>query len=244
MKSDYPLKTIFKDSNGKLTDEIIDIKSISNFFHFLKNDKINSEIKSKAIEEFKTKIQNNRFISEFFSEYENKSIYIYLFDLFINKNTTTKLKSEISSLIEELCLNIQTGKEIYEYIFQNLSKIYRDEIKLNAENVYTYLQLLSNILCETDNIINPKNYFSCGGKNCFFEVNLKEKPINIEYSFSININFKIGNNYDTKSDEVNLIQINFSNNQTFNVDLKYPDNLVIKDIISGPIRKFKSNEYK
>ena len=242
MESENPLNKIFKESDGKITDEITDIKNISNFFQFLNNDDINSESKYQILEEFKIIIQNNRFISEFYSEYENKSIYIHLFDLYIKEDTNNELKSLISSLIEELCQNIQTGKEVYEYIFQKFAKIYRNEIEPNAENFYTHLQLLSNILCETDNIINPKNYFSCGG-NCFFEVNFKERPIEIDYSFSIDISFKIANNYDNNDEEVNLIQINFSNDRKLNVDLKYPYNLIIKDIINGPIRKLKSKEY-
>ena len=146
MKSDNPLNSIFiKNSAGKLSDEINDIKNISYLFKFLKEEKINVDTKIKVIDELMKKIKTNRFISEFFSEYENKSIYIHLFDLYTKKSSTEKLKSSISSLIEELCLNTQTGKEVYEYIFQNLAKIYRNEIKPDAENVYIYLKLLSNV---------------------------------------------------------------------------------------------------
>ena len=244
MKSDNPLNIIFvKQSNGKLSDEITDIKYISNFFKYLKDDKINSDSKMKVLDEFKNKIKTNRFISEFFSEYESKSIYIHLFDLFIKKSTTDKLKSSIRSLIEELCLNIQTNKEVYEYIFQNLSKIYRKEIKPNAENVYIFLELLSSVLCETDNIINPKNYFSCCGGNCYFEVDFKERAIDIEYSFTININFKVAKNCISKDKEINLIQLFFSNKQQFNIDLKLPGDLIINDIKKEPIKKIKENEW-
>ena len=46
MKNDNPLNTIFiKQSNGKLSDEINDIKNISNFFKFIKDDKINNDTK-------------------------------------------------------------------------------------------------------------------------------------------------------------------------------------------------------
>ena len=121
MKNDDPLNTIFiKQSNGKLSDEINDIKNISNFFKFIKEDKINNDTKIKVFNELQKKIQSNRFNSEFLAEYENKSIYIHLFDLYTKKNSSDKLKSSIISLIEELCLNIQTWKDVYEYIFQNL----------------------------------------------------------------------------------------------------------------------------
>ena len=244
MKSDNPLNSIFiKNSAGKLSDEINDIKNISYLFKFLKDEKINVDTKIKVIDELMKKIKTNRFISEFFSEYENKSIYIHLFDLYTKKSSTEKLKSSISSLIEELCLNTQTGKEVYEYIFQNLAKIYRNEIKPDAENVYIYLKLLSNVLCETDNIINPKNYFACSGGDCQFGVDFREKPINIEYSFTINISFKTGKNIIAKKEDINLIKIYFSNNQKFSIDLKLPGDLIIRDIQKEPIGKFKENEW-
>ena len=244
MKCDNPLNSIFiKQSNGKLSEEINEIKNIPNFFKFLKDDKVANEEKIKVLEELKKKIQLNRFISEFFSEYDNKSIYIHLFDLYTNKNTNQQLKTSIITLIEELCLNIQTGKEVYEYIFQNLSKIYRKEIKPSAENVYIYLKLLGSILNENDNIIKPKNYFSCGGGNSKFNVDLKEKSINIEYSFTTNINFKIANNISNKNNEINLIKFYFTNNQQLSLDLNPPCNLIIKDIKDEPIIELKENEW-
>ena len=54
MKNDDPLNTIFiKQSNGKLSDEINDIKNISNFFKFIKDDKINNDTKIKSSMNFK-----------------------------------------------------------------------------------------------------------------------------------------------------------------------------------------------
>ena len=244
MKNDDPLNTIFiKQSNGKLSDEINDIKNISNFFKFIKDDKINNDTKIKVFNELQKKIQSNRFNSEFLAEYENKSIYIHLFDLYTKKNSSDKLKSSIISLIEELCLNIQTGKVVYEYIFQNLSKIYRNEIKPNAENVYIYLKLLGSVLYETDNILKPKNYFACSGGKCKFIVDLKERPIDIDYSFAININFKIAKNVGNINQEINLICICFSNNQKLNLDLKLQGKLLIPDIKKESIKKFLEDKW-
>ena len=244
MKNDDPLNTIFiKQSNGKLSDEINDIKNISNFFKFIKDDKINNDTKIKVFNELQKKIQSNRYNAEFFSEYENKSIYIHLFDLYTKKNTSDKLKSSIISLIEELCLNIQTWKDVYEYIFQNLSKIYRNEIKPSAENVYIYLKLLGSVLYETDNILKPKNYFACSGGKCKFMVDLKERPIDIDYSFTININFKIAKNVGNINQEINLISICFSNNQKLNLDLKLQGKLLIPDIKKESIKKFLEDKW-
>ena len=153
-KSDNPLNNIFiKDTSGKLTEEIESIKNIHYFFEFLKDDKIKDDSKIKVIEEFKNKLHINRYISEFFSSYENKSIYIILFELYINKNTNDKLKNSILSLLEELSPNIKTGKDIYQYIFQKLAKLYRGELPATSNNVNNYLNLLCSILSEADKYI-------------------------------------------------------------------------------------------
>ena len=64
-------------------------------------------------------------------------------------------------------VNIETGKEIYEYLFQKLSKLYRGEEELKPSNMKNYLTLLYTILDETDNCLKPRNYFSCNGNGRF-----------------------------------------------------------------------------
>ena len=85
----------FKDSQGNLTNEIENIDNIQNFFQFLINYEIENEIKIQALQQFKQIIQTNRYIIDFFCSYENKSIYIFLFDLYCNENTSDELKQEI-----------------------------------------------------------------------------------------------------------------------------------------------------
>ena len=123
--SNNPLNNIFlKSPQGKITEELDNINNIKLFFNFINNDNIKQEDKEVVLKDLKSKIQINRYISEFFSTYENKSIYIYLLDLYCESNTSQNLKDAIISLLEELLFNIQIGKEIYEYIFQKLSQIY------------------------------------------------------------------------------------------------------------------------
>ena len=242
--SNNPLATIFfKDSNGKLTNDIEQTKNIKNFFDFIKDDKYKEEEKIKVLDELKNKIKANRYISEFFCSHENKSIYLFLFDLYINKNSSDKLKNSILSLIEELCLNIQTGKEIYEYLFQKLTKIYRGEIPANSNNMYNYLKLLNSLLCETDGIQIPKNYFACSGKNKFY-INLNSKEVVVGYSFTININFKISVQEESKKNNVsNLIKFYFSNNSELSIDLKYPCSLICEQIRKEPIKILSNLEW-
>ena len=108
-----PLYNIFiKNSKGELTEEIDSIKNIQFFFRFLKDEKVKDDLKEKVIKELTNKIQVNRYISAFFSSHNNKSIYIYLFELYENKNSSNKLKEAIISFLVQLRINIQTGKEL------------------------------------------------------------------------------------------------------------------------------------
>ena len=124
------------------------------------------------------------------------------------------MKSSIESFIEELVLNIKTGKEIYEYLFQKLSKIFRGEMPATSSNTNHYLKLLNSILCETD-ILKPKNFFSCTGGNSKFQIEMKDKKaVEVSYSFTINIIFKISISQEDKNPNknrvANLVKIAFS----------------------------------
>ena len=145
--SNNPLYTIFfKNNQGELTEELENINNINFFFNYIIDDKVKDEEKIIILKELESKIKVNRYISAFFSSFNNKSIYIYLFELYSNKNISQNLKEVIINLINELLFNIQTGKEIYEYIFQKLAQIYRGEIQRTENNLYTYLILLKTIL--------------------------------------------------------------------------------------------------
>ena len=80
MKNDDPLNTIFiKQSNGKLSDEINDIKNISNFFKFIKDDKINNDTKIKSSMNFKRRFNQIVLMPNFFLDTKiNQYILIFL----------------------------------------------------------------------------------------------------------------------------------------------------------------------
>ena len=80
MKNDDPLNTIFiKQSNGKLSDEINDIKNISNFFKFIKDDKINNDTKIKSSMNFKRRFNQIVLMPNFFRDTKiNQYIFIFL----------------------------------------------------------------------------------------------------------------------------------------------------------------------
>ena len=232
---DNPLYNIFiKTPKGTLTEEIDSIKNIQFFFNFLNNEKKKEDIKEKVIRDLTSIIHTNRYVAEFFSSHNNKSIYIYLFDLYTNKNTSQKLKDAIISFLDELRINIQTGKDIYEYIFQKISQIYRGETPPSSNNLYQYLKLLHATLADTEASQPPKNYFACSG-HCKFFVDLNKKAIEVGYSFTINLNFKISNYHaDEKNPDKNrisnLVKIYFSNKKSLSIDLQYPFLLIVKEI--------------
>ena len=245
--SNNPLNNIFlKNAQGKITEELGNINNIHFFFNFINNDKVKDEEKESVLKELTSKIHINRYISEFFSSHNDKSIYIYLFDLYSKKNTSEKLKDSIISLLEELLSNIQTGKEIYEYIFQKLAQIYRGEIPAKEENLYTYLKLLKTMFAEIE-LKSPKCYFACSG-HCQFNVDLNKILIEVGYSFTININFKISNyQIDAKNPDnnriSNLIKIYFANKKTISVDLQYPFLLIVKEIRKEYIKTLPLDEW-
>ena len=244
---DNPLNLIFiKNSKGKATEEINDILKIPEFFKYLKNDKIDYGKKIYVIEELIKKIKINRYIIEYFSVYENKSIYIFLFDLYLKKETTPELKTSIINLLNELTINIETTKEIFEYLFQELSKLYRREEKLKSNIVKNYLTLLHTILDQTDNCVKPRNYFACNGNGRF--ILDSNEQILVGNSFSVIINFKISRSDliedDTDIERIsNLISLHFSNNTSITVDLKYPFFLIVKEIKDDFIRTLPNEDW-
>ena len=245
--SNNPLYSIFYINNqGELTEELEKINNIKLFFNFIVDDKVKEEEKIIVLKELKSKIKVNRYISEFFSAYNNKSIYIYLFDLYSNKNNSQNFKEVILELIEELLFNIQTGKEIFEYLFQKLSQIYRGEMPRTNNNLYTYLILLKTIFKEIKSR-PPKNYFACSG-NCLYNVNLNKHRLQVGYSFSLNLNFKISNYH---MDEIiqennrisNLVDLYFDNKNSISIDLQYPFFLVVKKIRKEYIKTLPLDEW-
>ena len=241
-EKENPLNLIFKrNRKGKIT-EIKDIQKIEDLFLYFKNDKINNNQKIIVLEELIEKFKVNRYIIEYFSTYEKKSIYLFLFDFYLKSNTDEKLKATIIKLLNELILNIETGKEIYEYLFQKLSKLYRGEEDLKPNILTNYLSLLYAILNKTNKCVKPRNYFSCNGTGHFIlDANCQ---FNVGYSFTIILNFRISNISEDESNRIsNLISLSFSNNTSITVDLKYPNFLIVNEIKDDYIKELPIEEW-
>ena len=228
---DDPLLSIFKKlPNGELIEEINSIQNIPNFFNYISSDKTPEDSKIGVLENFLLILIKNRYICEYFSSYNNKSIYAYLFDIYLSKNSSEKLKTTALNLINELILILETNKEVYEYLFQRISKIYNKENtteEKTPENLYSHLTMLNTLLAYKEKIPKPRNYFALSG-NGKFVLDLKEKKLNIGYCMTLILNFKIGES--KKEDEIStLFNIKFSNNTSLSFLIKAPSFLYIKE---------------
>ena len=248
---DNPLLKIFKvDKKGKCSNEIEKLENISLLWKYLEDDNKPQESKKQIINEFTEILKANRYICEFFSiieDIEKVSIYIFFFKLYLKKDSKQQLKDSILNLLKELIINIEITKEIYEFIFQKISYLYREKEEITAQKLTEYLTLLNTIVGDTINCQKPYNYFACPGNN-LFELNLSNKKIGIGKSLTININFKISNSSLNKEDNneenlVSLLKIIFSNNQSFSLDLKYPMFLMAKEIHNNYIRTLPNDEW-
>ena len=233
-----PLKQIFKlDSNGELIPHLETISNISKFFEYLESNPNEDdpspsfEEKSEVILDFCNLIKENRTFIEFFSSYNEKSIYFYLFDIYLNIKSSESLKSLIIIFLNELRINIQINKEIFTYLFNNLSLIYRGE--QDETNFYNNLTLLNIILGETENYLKPRNYFACNGYGKLIYDYDNNEQIEIGYYLTFILNFKINLNLDdidpNNNSICNLIKMKFDNNSSIIIELKSNGSLQIKD---------------
>ena len=232
-----PLTQIFKvNSKGETTSHLNSLQEISDLFTYLLKN-INNEEPSPSIEEkikvisnFRNIIKENRTIVEFFSENEDKSIYLYLFELYLNKNSTQELKKEIISLIDELRINIQLNKKSFVFLFNNLSTIYRENQVDEDLFFYDNLTLLNSILGETENYVKPRNYLASNGSGKIIFENDKDKDIQLGNSLIFILNFFI--NYDKDNNEDNTCSLITVNLEKSNIQLilNYKDcSIQIKD---------------
>ena len=245
--NENPLNSIFKVSKGKCTEEINSMNKIDSFFKYILDEKIPSKNRCQVIEELINKIKVNQYLCEYFSSFDNQSIYIVLSQLYINKSTSPDLKTSIINLINELKINLDIYKNVYDYLFQKIAAIYREEEKPSNELLYDYLTLLNIFLGDTINHQKPRNYFSCSGEGCF-EVDLSNLKLKIGCSFTFIINFKIGvstyseQNPD-KANISNLISINFSNGENVDFELHHPMLLIVKKIQDNFIKTLPLEEW-
>ena len=245
----YPLSIIFKtNKEGEIIEELSSVKSIPLFFEVLSSEEIADKEKIKFIEILKQIINKKSYIIEYFSSYNSKSIYLFFFELFLSPSTTPQLKSTILSFFEELIINVETAREIYEFLFQKLSLLYRDK-DADSEKLNNFLNLLNKIMGSTENIEKPRNYFCCSG-NGRFEVDLSNENITMGKYLTFIVNFKISGTIESEKIQQNkevvsitdLIKIKFSSGISYTIELQNQLNLKIKESNTF-IKVYNPNEW-
>ena len=188
-------------------------------------------------------IKIQRSICAFFPKYENKSLYIFFYELYLKEKNSSELKQSIMNLLFEFSPNIEISKEIYEFIFQKFSMIYRQdktflsEINNSPKLFNDYFYDLLNLLHSTfqnihRNKTHPRNYFACCG-NSNFSLFFSKKDFSIGKCLSFVINFKISNSKLIQENpellgKCSLIKINFKeNDKILDIQLKYPFFIII-----------------
>ena len=234
---------------GTLTNQLINSEAVSVFIDAITNEQLSAGVKVDLIGKLREMFREYRMLTEYFSKINSKSIYIYLIDLYLQEKNNSSLQKAILDLIDDLLINIETEKEIFDYIYQKIAVLYRGVGQLTSEKINSYLILLKHLYGDTLNAQNPKNYYSCNGKG-EIKVDLKKIPkIKASHPFSIILNFKIGMNTKVLEhlDEINytsnLLSVSFSNNKVFTVDLQYPMFIVVKSLRSGCIKSLPLEEW-
>ena len=240
-----PLFQIFKHNKaGIITEEIEDPSKFPLLYNYILENS-NKKLVINIINILQEIIKRQRSVSAFFPKYNNKSIYIFLFELFLKEKNNTQLRKGIIELLNEININIQISKDEYDFIFQKFSKLYQKEenflndIKKLNYSFGEYYSSLFELLKETfpknlNDKIYPSNYFACFGKNSF-NLNFNKNKLSIGNCFSFILNFKISKSkLMDKNPEVlnkcNIIKINFINNKkNIIIELKYPNILNIID---------------
>ena len=243
------LRKIFISNEKKqITNQFISQKAVQEFTSFLSNDKVPSKNKIELLSIIKEKFTEYRMLIEYFSVINSKSIYIHLIEVYLSEKSDNKLKEAILDFIDAILIHIEVRKEIFDFIYQKISLLYRGIDKITSDKVNQYLLILKHLYGDTVNAQNPKNYFTCNGKGGF-NVNLSHSQIKAGNSFSFILNFKTGmttkdlEHLDDINYTANLITISFSNNKTFTVDLQYPMFIIVKSLRSGCIKSLPLDEW-
>ena len=243
------LRKIFVSNEKKqITNQLISQDAVQEFTNFLSNDKVLPNIKVELLTLLKEKFSEYRMLVEYFSTINSKSIYIHLIENYISEKADNKLRDAILDFIDAILIHIEVRKEIFDFIYQKISLLYRGIDKITSDKINHYLLLLKHLYGDTVNAQNPKNYFTCNGKGAI-NVNLAHSQIKAGNSFSFILNFKTGmttkdlEHLDDINYTANIITISFSNNKTFTVDLQYPMFIVVKSLRSGCIKSLPLDEW-
>ena len=169
---------------------------IDNTIITLTNQNPSNEEIEKILNELINIFNKNRiYISLFSKNIKEKklNLYLVLIEIFIKKcMKEEKLQNLLFQLINILVNNYECKFETYNYIFQNLSKIYFDNSLFDEMVILNYLKILEHLFQYEKETKEPTNYFFFH-KNCVFEYQFKEnEKIDLnEMSLYITLHIKL-----------------------------------------------------
>ena len=169
---------------------------IDNTIITLTNQNSSNEEIEKILNELINIFNKNRiYISLFSKNIKEKklNLYLVLIEIFIKKcMKEEKLQNLLFQLINILVNNYECKFETYNYIFQNLSKIYFDNSLFDEMVILNYLKILEHLYQYEKEAKEPTNYFFFH-KNCVFEYQFKEnEKIDLnEMSLYITLHIKL-----------------------------------------------------
>ena len=130
------LKKIFvSNEKNQITNQLISQEAIQEFINYLSNDNVLLKTKIDLLTILKEKFMEYRMLIEYFSTINHKSIYIYLIEIYISEKNDNQLRDVILDFIDAIVINIEVGKEIFDYIYQKISLLYRGIDKITSDKM-------------------------------------------------------------------------------------------------------------
>ena len=223
-------QSFIEDSISKLTNQDTSDEDLEKIFtelmNYFKKDRI--------------------YISLYMNSIKHKKInlYLLLIEIFIKKFLKEeKYQNTFFQLIDILINNCECKHEIYNYIYQNLSKIYFDNSLFDVNIIMSYLKLLQHLYQYNETKHAPKNYFYFLD-DCVFEYQFKENE-KIELSESglyITLHIKISKTESTDN-SLKLLSISSSKEKKYSYSLVLNQNSInLYDEDEKKIIKTKKNE--
>ena len=155
------LNDIFQEKGDELLPVIASSAQIINFLNYMNSPLPNNELET-IITKLTPLIQQSPYVGKILTEYpinNNKTIFEILVDKYLNE-TNEEVKNKTEKLILIMISNIDCPVTVYNYIYRQLSELYRtDRDSISAELMKKYINLLSIFYGKNMTNEKPTNYF-------------------------------------------------------------------------------------
>ena len=220
------LDSLFHTNNSNSqSNQLINSNSTSLFFQYITNPSTSEQDLTLLFQHLLLKLKQCRMLYIYFSYYNSQSIYIYLINIYIN-TSSLQLQQSILNVIKEYRTHISLSKDVFTSVYSHFASLQRNPqltSSLQINSLLLFLQELSYTVNE--DALHPYNYFCFNGKGYLHVKIPKTVNINITQWVSLVLHFKtcesnIYNDNNNSKYIANIIQMNFTNDISFNVKLK------------------------